>query len=385
MASSAMNRHSNRNWALDCLRLVAVLLVLCRHQIGEPIDASAALWETLRRGSWVGVDIFFVLSGFLVGGLLFQEHQLRGTLDWRRFLVRRGLKIYPTFYIWLGVFLFGRWANGSLPPVRHIFGEVFFLQNYLGRLRDHTWSLAVEEHFYLLLVGILAVLAGRKRVSPDPFKHVPMMVAFVGLLCLSLRLATARWTGDAGDAPNYWTHLRLDSLAFGVLLAHWRASRPAAVDGWARPRRCKLVLAGLLCLAPAFVLPIETSWWIRTFGFTLNCLGAGALVMACVDLGAGDAPSRLCRAAAWLGAFSYPIYVWHMEVVLRVYAGLHLAAGWSVWSTAAISVIASLCVGVAFGCWVERPVLWLRDRFFPSRSGADVSARSETEARQVAG
>ncbi len=380
MASSTTNR-TNRNYALDCLRLVAVLLVLCRHQIGEPTDASAPLWETLRRGGWVGLDLFFVLSGYLVGGLLFQEHQLRGTLHWKRFLVRRGMKIYPTFYIWLGIFLIGRWVHGDLPPIRNILGEVFFLQNYLGGLRDHTWSLAVEEHFYLLLVATLVVLAGRGCGRPHAFKRVPVIVAGVGVLCLALRLATAGWVPGAGDLPNTWTHLRIDSLAFGVLLAHWRASRPVDVDGWVRPHRCGWVLFGLLCFVPAFVLPIETSWWIRTFGFTLNYLGAGALLMACVDLGAGDAPSRLCRAAAWLGAFSYPIYVWHMEVVLRVYAGLHLAAGWSVWSTAAISVIASLCVGVAFGCLVERPVLWWRDRFFPSRSGGDASARSGAESR----
>jgi peptidoglycan/LPS O-acetylase OafA/YrhL len=206
-----------------------------------------------------------------------------------------------------------------------------------------------------------------------------MMVAFVGLLCLSLRLATARWAADAGDAPIFWTHLRLDSLAFGVLLAHWRASRPAAVDGWARPRRCKLVLAGSLCLAPAFVFPVESSWWIRTFGFTFNYVGAGALLMACIDLGAGKAPSRLWGAAAWLGGWSYPIYVWHMEVVLRVYKHLHLESGWSVWWTAGVSIIASLCFGVVFGRLVEWPVLKWRDRFFPSRSGGGRAIRTATE------
>ncbi len=326
------------------------------------------------------MDLFFVLSGYLVGGLLFQEHQLRGTLDWKRFLVRRGMKIYPTFYIWLGVFLIGPCVHGDLPPIRNILGEVFFLQNYLGGLRDHTWSLAVEEHFYVLLVATLAILAVRGRAHAHAFKRVPVLVAGVGVLCLVLRLATARSVTGVGDLPIAWTHLRLDSLAFGVLLAHWRASRPGDVDGWVRPHRRGLVLVGLLCLAPAFVLPIETSWWIRTFGFTFNYLGAGALLMACVDLGAGEAPSRLCRAAAWLGVFSYPIYVWHMEVVLRLYGRLHLVAGWSVWSTAGVSVIASLCLGVAFGRLIEWPTLRLRDRFFPSRSGGDVSARSGVES-----
>lgn len=359
----------NRNWALDCLRTVAVLLVLCRHQLGEPTGPTAALWETLRRGGWIGVDLFFVLSGYLVGGLLFQEHQRHGSLDWRRFLVRRGLKIYPTFYLWLGFFLISRWVHGDVPPIRQIVGELFFFQNYLGGLRDHTWSLAVEEHFYLLLVATSAILAGRKHHDPKAFKRIPVLVAVVGVLCLALRLATARWVTGVGDLPNAWTHLRIDSLAFGVLLAHWRSSQPVAMDRWVRPRRRGLVLAGLLCLAPAFVFPVETDGWMRTFGFTFNYLGAGALLVACVDLGTAKTPSRIGSFVAWLGVWSYPVYVWHLEVVPRVHAQLHVAAGWSVWSTAAIAVIASLCVGVAFGRWVEGPLLWWRDRWFPSRTG----------------
>jgi peptidoglycan/LPS O-acetylase OafA/YrhL len=166
----------------------------------------------------------------------------------------------------------------------------------------------------------------------------------------------------------------LDSLAFGVLLAYWRVFWPETLSGWVRPLRGWLVLGGLLCLAPAFVLPLETSWWIRTFGFTLNYLGAGALLLVGVGSGEDRAPSRLLTGAAWLGAASYPIYLWHMDIIWQFHARLHLAWGWSVWSTAGASLVASLLVGVAVGRLVEWPVLRWRDRAFPSRAGAATAA-----------
>lgn len=82
-----------RNTGLDLLRLVAILLVLGRHLLpGYENNTFLSIWRT---GGWVGVDLFFVLSGFLVSGLLFEEYKKRGSLDLKRFLIRRGFKIYP--------------------------------------------------------------------------------------------------------------------------------------------------------------------------------------------------------------------------------------------------------------------------------------------------
>ena len=85
--------------SLDILRFIACLLVIFRH-MNTP-DQDRQMQHLLHRGGWIGVDLFFVLSGFLVSGLLFREVKLRGKIDVTRFLLRRGLKIYPAFYFFI--------------------------------------------------------------------------------------------------------------------------------------------------------------------------------------------------------------------------------------------------------------------------------------------
>src|SRR5687768_12956005 len=129
-----MDRGARDHW-LDVLRGAAVLLVLGRHL--WPIEDGpewfrqlTALWY---RGGWVGVDLFFVLSGFLVSGLVFREYQRGGSFSAGRFLARRAFKIYPAFYVLILVTLLVERFTDH-PPVtrRTLFAELLFVQNYLG-------------------------------------------------------------------------------------------------------------------------------------------------------------------------------------------------------------------------------------------------------------
>jgi peptidoglycan/LPS O-acetylase OafA/YrhL len=130
--------------SLDVMRTASILLVLCRHTVDPP--ASATLANLLHCGGWIGVDLFFVLSGFLVSGLLFQEHQRRGSLRWGRFLVRRGFKIYPAFYAMMAVAIAVAIRRHDL-QWKPALAELLFVQNYVHGMWLHTWSLAVEEPF----------------------------------------------------------------------------------------------------------------------------------------------------------------------------------------------------------------------------------------------
>src|SRR5579859_7331652 len=114
----------SRNFNLDVLRGVAILLVVCHH-LGIP---------GFRLGGWIGVDLFFVLSGFLISGLLFREWKTQGTVNLARFYIRRGLKIYPAFYALLAATLV---VNAVLPGVpsqpvtiHSVLAEAIFVQNY---------------------------------------------------------------------------------------------------------------------------------------------------------------------------------------------------------------------------------------------------------------
>jgi peptidoglycan/LPS O-acetylase OafA/YrhL len=136
---------------------------------------GAVAWIWFQIG-WLGVDLFFVLSGFLIGGLLVTELQKHGRIDITRFLVRRGLKIYPAYFVFIAYLMLmpaaksfaqegNAWATTVEEWVRY-WPNLLFLQNYVGsNPAGHTWSLAVEEHFYLTLPFALAALAAIGRVG----------------------------------------------------------------------------------------------------------------------------------------------------------------------------------------------------------------------------
>jgi peptidoglycan/LPS O-acetylase OafA/YrhL len=136
-------KSSGRILQLDILRIIAVFLVLGRHADGFPVDEYGRfvsyLTDTWARCGWIGVDLFFVLSGFLVSGILFREYIDRGEIDFKRFFIRRGFKIYPAFYTMiLMTVIAGIGQNVNLDRHR-VWSEVFFVQNYFPALWTHTW------------------------------------------------------------------------------------------------------------------------------------------------------------------------------------------------------------------------------------------------------
>src|SRR5262249_23529139 len=148
---------------------IAVLLVLGRHFY--PSKGVNPILLTWQRGGWIGVDLFFVLSGFLVSGLLFDEHLRQKKLSINTFLLRRGLKIYPAFWVLIIVTIFVNSTQNLPTPTKGLIGELLFLQNYLAALWNHTWSLAVEEHFYLGLALLLFLLHKKRALSN--FSEIP--------------------------------------------------------------------------------------------------------------------------------------------------------------------------------------------------------------------
>src|SRR6266478_4266045 len=201
-----------RNKRLDVLRCIAVILVMLHH---------AGIWFVFTRFGWVGVDLFFVLSGFLISGLLFSEFKKRGSVDFKRFFIRRGLKIYPAFYVFLFLTTIVSYyvLRAGSPPARYLH-EVLFVQNYEHGTWDHTWTLAVEEHFYIFLPLFLLVLIRFSSNRQNPFRSVPWTALTVAGMCLAFRATSVYW-----GTPNFHmaytaTHDRMDALFFGVLLGY---------------------------------------------------------------------------------------------------------------------------------------------------------------------
>jgi peptidoglycan/LPS O-acetylase OafA/YrhL len=382
-----MKPGGKRNLQLDFLRGIAILLVFGRHlDIARPGGVVGGFAEVWFKIGWLGVDLFFVLSGFLIGGLLLSEFAVHGKIDVARFYIRRGLKIYPPYLVFLAYLILVPFAKtlakgGDAFSVLAIewgryWPNVVFLQNYIGsNPAGHTWTLAVEEHFYLLLPILMLYLAkaGRMRL-------ILPICGLVGVLCLGLRgLSVA--TNDPFSVRMAASHLRLDALLFGVGLRAIAQFYPARFAAW-RSWRIPLVIAGILLWVPnLFIAP--GSVVVRTIGLTGTYLGSAAFLIAVYQTDAADfgflrrPAGVVARVVAWIGFYSYAIYLWHvtaMGILERIVASrleLWLGGPGGLWWLASAFLISTgaILAGVVAAKIVEYPVLRIRDRYFPTRSG----------------
>ncbi|HEV7402895.1 MAG TPA: acyltransferase [Chthoniobacteraceae bacterium] len=356
------SRH--RSIGLDVLRAVAVLMVLVRHAEPCPAGSSGwghAVWQHLQRGGWAGVDLFFVLSGFLVGGLLFHEFHETGTLKFGRFFIRRAFKIYPPFWVFLGFLI--AWSFRTRGFVGPLLPEVFFYQNYVRGIWGTNWSLAVEEHFYLLLPAVLLCLAA-VRGAERPFLQFPRLFGLLAVVCFALRAWNA---SNPYDEYTHLTptHLRLDGLFFGAVLAYYHTYEHERFVAFCRRHGRWLLAGGVAAFLPAYLLPLEESLFMQIGGFALHWLGAGALV--CFTLSRTTVPGKTARALAAIGRTSYATYLWHFWISRIGFPALAQIAGfeWN-WTIRTVCYfIATLGAGFLLTAYIERPFLWLRDQQFP--------------------
>jgi peptidoglycan/LPS O-acetylase OafA/YrhL len=348
---------SRRSVRLDVLRAVAVLLVLVFHlelPAKRPSFVLYPILEAVHRAGWMGVDLFFVLSGFLVSGLLFREYQRDGRVRPGRFLLRRGLKIYPAFWTLMvaTVIVWPQESNG-----RSLAIELAFLQNYWPTIWGHTWSLAVEEHFYLLVAIGCALMARR---SGQPFAMVPRIVAAMCFVVLVMRTQTVLlWPSQ--DVRNYMfpTHLRIDALACGVGLSYAYHFHRQGLLAFAVRYRPLLVGAGLLLLVPPFVWPLRSTLWIPTIGFTSLYLGAAAILLAWLP--APEPAHPIARGLAYIGSHSYSMYLWHVPFNHVLFP--QLGGNWGLYALAYLC--GSVMIGIGMAALIEFPVMRLRDRYWP--------------------
>lgn len=373
-------RKASRDVWLDVLRFAAIAMVLGSHMDECTPDTPPwlrAFADTWRCGGWTGVDLFFVLSGFLVSGLLFSEHARRGSVNVGRFLIRRGFKIYPAFWVVVAFTIAWRlrYYGGWLTPPK-LLSEFLFIQNYVEGLWAPHWSLAVEEHFYLLLAfGVSMTLKFAKPDDKDPFRRLPYVFLAVALFCLSVR-----WYNGLHHPFSLRIHLvptqsRIDSLFFGVVIA-WALRRGLwSGENFSTARRWQLVVAGCALFVPAFIWPFADVWWVLVFGVIAFYLGGGLLVMA--GHGVRAAWPWPFRLAAFIGEHSYSIYLWHTPYRIcinpRITKPLGIDDIW--WLRTSLYMIGSVVVGCVMAKLIERPMLMLRDKWFPSRSaGAPAAA-----------
>jgi peptidoglycan/LPS O-acetylase OafA/YrhL len=326
-SSGSLKRPSYRP-QIDGIRALAVIGVVLFH-----------LGFGWIPGGFVGVDVFFVLSGYLISGLLIQEALDRGSVVLSRFYARRARRLLPAAWLVI-VFsvVVGKMLSSPLEYEnlrRHASSAAMYFANWdwVGVDRGyfatdtqpspfiHFWSLAVEEQFYLvwpaLVIGCLWVARRSRRRVLDV-----VMVAFGAITVASIVLAVVL---TPSVAAYYGTHTRAFQLAAGGLLAVALQRRTRVFSSVRKPVSSRRAL-NVAALALSGVGLGGVVWLMLTINGSTSYPGWAAVavtattvsLIAGVDLGDTTAPARLFGSAvpAWLGRLSYSIYLWHWPLIV---------------------------------------------------------------------
>lgn len=363
--------HGGMPWLAEVVSLLTLPIFMVARVFGPDVSDRAAILgpevaRAVRTNGWVGVQLFFILSGYLITTLLLREEARYGRVDLRAFWMRRILRIWPLYY--LTVFLTfivmpaidGRLARpaGSAMIDSHLAWFSAFLGNWsmirLGTVGDDAvsilWSVCVEEQFYILCPMVVAVLGRRWRL--------PAVVSMIGLA-----VAYRSWTASGRPeqlAIQYDTIAQLDTMLSGVALALWLDGRSTP------PRMPRFSGLAIVVLVVAILGKSELAHVTRarrTWDFVLIWV-AGLGVVAHAVLRDG----RLARLLAnprivWLGRISYGLYMYH-EIA---FWATRRAGGWASSNVPAFGLTIALAAGSYYG--IERPFLRLKRRWtrVPSR------------------
>ncbi|WP_462203355.1 acyltransferase family protein [Frankia sp. CcWB3] len=373
------------NPALDGLRIVCIYTILAGHM--GAIHASN-----------VAVDVFFVLSGFLITALLLTEHSRTGTISVSRFLVRRAYRLMPAMWVYLLV--------GLVVTVAFKWNDIPFRDDYIGsalsaffnvnnwykvlhpaaggRWLAHVWSLSLEEQFYLLWPGLFLIVSRSDRFRAHLLKILLAMIAFA---------AVWTWTVAVGGAPHSRVYLALDThvtpLLIGCLLAVWRDTRlralvaeepgltaprrrrhaqqigtmtpvtAATVERWRAGRRIADfgLVAGIGLIFFAFLGPDKDGYdanWLDHAAYLPSAL-LGAVVILGADLRRDACWVRLLGGPrmAFLGKITFSIYLWHYPVISAANGQLVPRIG--LWPSVVVAAAVSTFIAYFSNRFVEKP------------------------------
>lgn len=369
--------------ALDGLRGLAVLIVVYHHAVGLlPGPNGSPQFEPIT-GGFLGVDIFFVLSGFLITAILLDETRRSGRVGLRSFYMRRGFRLLPALYCLLGVHLLYVWLTGLPigPEVDSVRDGVLYVYNWRWRWATeqaqpnlvHLWSLAVEEQFYLLWpLAVILLTSLVKRAS--------WRAGVIGATVLAVTVH--RWVLFEGTESPFTivtlyarTDTRADSLLVGALLAQLWAGRFL-------PRRGLVPAAWLstIVVAVAIVRVEVLDSVLYRGGYTVVAIAVAVIIAATLQGGWLAAKLLTVAPLRLVGRVSYGLYLWHGWVFVVV---LRYGGGWG-WATRlAVGLLAAAVLTSLSWHLVERPMTRLRHRLQPSSPPRQQPAAQGTDPSPV--
>jgi len=376
--SSLVNRPKSQLPALDVLRSIAVLLVIFGHQGHSYESIATPTWFThsrLVRSGFYGVDLFFVLSGYLIGVQLWRELLERQTVDVRTFVIRRGLRIWPLFYFFYVVLiLLGFTGQAS----QYGWSDLIYLTNYVNRgIVMGSWSLCIEEQFYLL--APLGLLIGAQSNAPLSRYRIALGCGF--LLLPAIRALTWMLSADdfwVHDPDLYKTliytplHTHCDGILIGLVIANIRMDKSTANFRRLLKRWWLLPLA---IAVAALLFKLQQT----VFAFTAVNLVFGTVVFLALETQVAEWRMWKSLPFYWISRLSFGMYLNHeyfLDFVSNVFQQwvpvAYIGAGLHSLLAAVALVLLSASIALVTYCLIEYPPLYWRDRWLAQQKRANL-------------
>lgn len=345
------SKNKSRIVNLDLIRVIAILAVVLYHTT-QMVAGSSLITIFIDSGQY-GVDLFFVLSGFLIGGLYWSEKNQNGQINMPKFIKRRILRTAPPYFFALILSFLPVWI---LEGQSFNFGYLFFLQNYYTEIPFFlvSWSLCVEIHFYLLLPLFIAMI---QRLG---FKdYLPLIIGLTAFLPMLFRCFIVDYD-NIQKFGFYLTasHFRFDGLLLGVLASYYSAYKPIYIEHISKFSSSVYLLNITFILA----IPIIPKYWMYKFGLTILALLFCLLISALSQSKPLALSSR--RLTKLIAQSSYSIYLTH-ALIIHIFIRLSKIFRLNSFVTWLLMVIAIFIFGYLFYVIVEKFSLAVRDKLAP--------------------
>ncbi len=390
MKAAFLSLFEKRIWekdSLNGLRAISMLIIFIFHfydGLNAHLPSDSKVIHTFFSNLTSSVDLFFVLSGFLIYGVLYRNWEKTGSVNFKEFYISRSLRIFPAYYALVFITLliakmqYKAMSQSTDPAVIEslpLFAEAIdrwiydalYLSNYIKSLHFHTWSLSLEEQFYLVFPLICYLILFRLSKKPR--------LTFIAALYLSAPLIRFFvYYFNAGEQPyqvfdslfHRPAHTRYDSIVIGILAFELYKNWNIIPQNPNRTRELSLLFLGIFCLSVTSFVPYSFSVYYTVFRFNFSNIGYILVMLASIHPLSWVGKFLGARVFAPFARVSYGMYLWHMVAIFFASVKLKVRTDTISWVEFSTALGTGLVYAILFALLsyflVEYPFLSLKNK-----------------------